>query len=160
MPMFFLDKRAQVICNELKKEAVHQKVALSSWEMKKGNFVTPADALADPSPFTPFDGRTMHWYGPDEHYWFRADMTVPESFDGKTLVFHLRTQIEEWDDAKNPQFLLFVDGEVSQGMDMNHREVLITRSAKAGQTYHIELQSYTGTLHAEFSLIAEISGIL
>ena len=156
MPMFFLDKRAQVICNELKKESVHQKVALSSWEMKKGNFVTPADALADPSPFTPFDGRTMHWYGPDEHYWFRADMTVPESFDGKTLVFHLRTQIEEWDDAKNPQFLLFVDGEVSQGMDMNHREVLITRSAKAGQTYHIELQSYTGTLHAEFSLIAEM----
>ena len=156
MPMFFLDKRAQVICNELKKESVHQKVALSSWEMKKGNFVTPADALADPSPFTPFDRRTMHWYGPDEHYWFRADMTVPESFDGKTLVFHLRTQIEEWDDAKNPQFLLFVDGEVSQGMDMNHREVLITRSAKAGQTYHIELQSYTGTLHAEFSLIAEM----
>ena len=92
MPMFFLDKRAQVICNELKKESVHQKVALSSWEMKKGNFVTPADALADPSPFTPFDGRTMHWYGPDEHYWFRADMTVPESFDGKTLVFHLRTR--------------------------------------------------------------------
>ena len=41
-------------------------------------------------------------------------------------------------------------------MDMNHREVLITRSAKAGQTYHIELQSYTGTLHAEFSLIAEM----
>ena len=50
MPMFFLDKRAQVICNELKKESVHQKVALSSWEMKKGNFVTPADALADPRP--------------------------------------------------------------------------------------------------------------
>ena len=85
MPMFFLDNRAQVICNELKKEAVHQKVVLSSWEMKKGNFVTPADALASPAPFTPFDGRTMHWYGPDEHYWFRTDMTVPESFDGKTL---------------------------------------------------------------------------
>ena len=156
MPMFFLDKRAQVICNELKKEAVHQKVVLSAWEMKKGNFVTPADALASPAPFTPFDGRTMHWYGPDEHYWFRTDMTVPESFDGKTLFFHLRTQIDEWDDAKNPQFLLFVDGEVAQGMDMNHREVLITRSAKAGQTYHIDLQSYTGTLHAEFSLIAEM----
>ena len=29
---------------------------------------------------------------------------------------------------KNPQFLLFVnDGKVTQGMDMNHREVLLTR---------------------------------
>ena len=36
MPMFFLDKRAQVICDELKKESVRQKVLIENWEVKEG----------------------------------------------------------------------------------------------------------------------------
>ena len=34
MPMFFLDKRAQVICDELKKESIRQKVLIENWEVK------------------------------------------------------------------------------------------------------------------------------
>ena len=75
----------------------------------------------------------MHWYGPDKHYWFRADVTVPQEMDGKPLWMHVCTQIDEWDDAKNPQFLLFANGEVIQGMDINHREVLVREHAKAGE---------------------------
>ena len=101
----------------------------------------------------------MHWYGPDGHYWFRTEYTVPECEDGKSLWLILHTQIDEWDDGKNPQFLLFVDGEITQGMDMNHREVLLTKSAKAGQTYHLDIQSHTGTLHTEFQLLGEIAEI-
>ena len=47
-----------------------------------------------------FDSRTMHWYGPDKHYWFRADVAVPQEMDGKPLWMHVCTQIDEWDDAK------------------------------------------------------------
>ena len=85
----------------------------------------------------------MHWYGPDKHYWFRADVAVPQEMDGKPLWMHVCTQIDEWDDAKNPQFLLFVDGKVTQGVDMNHRDILLDRCAKGGQKYRLELQSYT-----------------
>lgn len=159
MPMFFLDKRAQVICDELKKEAVRQRRLIEGWEYKTGNFITPQDADADSAAYAPFDSARDHWYGPDRHYWFRAYMTVPASFDGKSLWLNVRTQIEEWDDAKNPQFLLFVDGEVVQGVDMNHRNILITPSAEAGRTYRIDLQSYTGTLHSEFSLLVEMRQI-
>lgn len=132
MPMFFLDKRAQVICNELKKEAVRQRQLIEKWEIKEGNFIRPEDAAAAEAPFEPFNSRTDHWYGPDKHYWFRTEITVPESFEGKSLWLNIRTQIEEWDDGKNPQFLLFADGDVIQGIDMNHRDVLLTRCAKAG----------------------------
>ena len=72
---------------------------------------------------------------------------------------HVCTQIDEWDDAKNPQFLLFVDGKVTQGIDMNHRDVLLTRCAKAGETYRLELQAYTGILHTEFNLIVDLREI-
>ncbi len=157
--MVFLDKRAQVICDELKKLNVRQRRTIDAWFYKKGNFIRPHDAEADETPFLPFDSRIMHWYGPDAHYWFKADMTVPDSFDGRPLWLYVRTQIDEWDDGKNPQFLLYVDGEVVQGIDMNHREVLLTRSARAGQTYRLDLQSYTGTLHTEFNLIVEMQEI-
>jgi len=30
--------------------------------------------------------------------------------DGKCIFLKIHTQIEEWDDGRNPQFLLFVDG--------------------------------------------------
>ena len=115
----FLDKRVTGICNELKKLSVKQKFETSDWLIKPGNFLRPEDADADPAPFEPFDSRTMHWYGPDKHYWFRADVAVPQEMDGKPLWMHVCTQIDEWDDAKNPQFLLFVDGKVTQGVDMN-----------------------------------------
>ena len=154
--MEFLDKRVQVICDELKREAVRQQLPIRDWRYKKGNFVHPADARADEAPFEPFDGERMHWYGPDAHYWFVADTLVPETFDEKPLWLRVRTQIDEWDDGKNPQFLLFLNGEPVQGLDMNHREVRLCRAARAGQPLCLELQSYTGTLHSEFSLIAEL----
>ena len=98
----------------------------------------------------------MHWYGKDRHYWFQTDFVVPEAFDKKNMWLYVSTQIDEWDDGKNPQFLLFVNKAPVQGLDMNHREVLLTREAKAGETLTLELQSYTGTLHQEFNLIPEI----
>lgn len=155
----FLDKRVNGICAELKKLSVKQKFETSNWLIKPGNLLRPEDADADPAPFEPFDSRTMHWYGPDKHYWFRADVTVPQEMDGKPLWMHVCTQIDEWDDAKNPQFLLFVDGKVTQGVDMNHRDILLDRHAQGGRTYRLELQSYTGILHTEFNLIVDLREI-
>ncbi|NLK27319.1 MAG: alpha-mannosidase [Clostridiales bacterium] len=154
--MRFIDKRIGVICDQLKKLAVVQKIPLENWVYKKGNYIYPEDVDASAENFQPFDSKTMHWYGPDEHYWFRVDFTVPESFHEKPMWLRVRTQIEEWDDAKNPQFLLFVNNVATQGIDMNHREVLLERVAKAGDTYRLDLQAYTGTLHSEFNLIVEI----
>ena len=157
--MFYLDKRIQGICDELRKLSIRQRVPISGWMYKKGNFIHPEDARHDAAAFSPFDCRNMHWYGPDEHYWFYSDTTVPESFQGKPLWMHVCTQIDEWDDGKNPQFLLFVNGEIVQGIDMNHRDVLLSRSAEAGQPLCLELQAYTGTLHTEFNLIVEFREI-
>ncbi|NLO85541.1 MAG: alpha-mannosidase [Clostridiales bacterium] len=157
--MEFLDKRILGICNELKKLSVRQKAPIDQWQYKEGNYIHPSDAQNDPTPFTAFDCQTMHWYGPDKHYWFKAECEIPANFDGKPLWMNLRTQIDEWDDGKNPQFLLFLDGTPIQGVDMNHRDVLLTRSAAAGETHLIELQSYTGTLHSEFNLLVDLQEI-
>ncbi len=101
----------------------------------------------------------MHWYGKDRHYWFKAVYRVPQELDGKRMWMHVRTQIDEWDDAKNPQFLLFVNGEAVQGIDMNHRDVFLRPQARAGEELTLELQAYTGILHTEFNLIVEMQEI-
>ena len=179
--MDFLDKRIGVICDELKRLSVKQKVPITTWQIKPGNYLTPAEADAAEAPYAEFghqetydltrylmggyqgDGavntRIAHWYGPDKHYWFRTEVTVPESFAGKSLWLHIQSQIEEWDDAKNPQFLVFVDGVVTQGADMNHRDVLLAREAEAGRTYRIDLQAYTGILHTELNLLVDMREI-
>ena len=119
--MIFVKERLEVIAAQLKKFRIPQSFQLDSWKVKEGFWLRPEEVDADPAPFTDFDSKLMHWYGPDRHYWFRTGFTVPESYDGKELWLYLRTQIEEWDDAKNPQFLIFVNGELKQGADMNHR---------------------------------------
>lgn len=157
--MQFLDKRVNVICNELKKLKVKQSFPVDNWKYKEGNYIRPEEAEADSIPWEDFDCQTMHWYGLDRHYWFKTTYQVPKELDGKRMWLHVKTQIDEWDDAKNPQFLLFVNGVVTQGIDMNHREVLLSTSAKAGEELVLELQSYTGILHKEFNLIVEMQEI-
>ena len=51
--MVFLDKRAQTICDELKKLSVRQRRTIDAWFYKKGNFIRPHDAEADETPFLP-----------------------------------------------------------------------------------------------------------
>ncbi len=154
--MAFLDKRINVICDQLRQLRFKQTMALTDMQYKEGNFFRPADADNACAPWQAFDCKTMHWYGPDKHYWFRTAFTVPQSFEGKTLFINVRTQIEEWDDAKNPQFLLFMNGEILQGIDMNHRLVRLSYSATAGQALTLDFQAYTGTLHTEFNLLIDI----
>ena len=157
--MDFLDKRVGVICNELKKKKIKQVFPLTQWEYKEGSFIYPEDALKDEAAWENFDCKTMHWYGKDRHYWFRTTYTVPEELEGKSIWIRISSQIDEWDDGRNPQFIVFVNGEVYQGIDMNHRECLITRSGKAGETLTIDLQAYTGIMHEEFALRTQIEEI-
>lgn len=154
--MKYIDKRVGIICRELKRLSTKQKFPIESFEYKKGNFVYPHDVDAAKEPWETFDSKTMHWYGPDKHYWFRTTYTVPKQMHNKPLWIHVRTQINEWDDAKNPQFLLFVNGEITQGIDMNHRKVFLTSNAQEGEVYTFDLQAHTGIIHSEFQLFVDV----
>lgn len=176
--MYFIDQRIQVICNQLGMLRFTDSLSLPDWQYKKGQFFRPEEADAAPAPWEAFDCQRMHWYAdyagtdrfegkfqgqatdfhgiPGTHYWFRSRITIPQSMDGKSVWLKLHTQIEEWDDGKNPQFLVFVNHEVVQGADMNHREVLLRRCAVGGEELTLDIQAYTGTLHREFAFLANL----
>ena len=176
--MYYIEQRIQVICNQLAHFRFRESRSLPDWQYKKGQFFRPEEAEAASDPWEKFDCQTMRWYAdyagtdqfegkfqgqstdfhgiPGTHYWFRSRVTIPQDFSGKSVWLRIHTQIEEWDDGKNPQFLVFINGQVVQGADMNHREVLLSRQAQGGQTLDLDIQAYTGTLHREFAFLADL----
>ena len=88
--------------------------------------------------------REQIWGGHREYYWFETKVTIPEGFGGKCVVYELQTGREgEWD-ATNPQFTIFVNGKLVQGLDVNHREIILSEAANTGEEYRIILSAFTG----------------
>lgn len=152
----FRKERIRVLCNELKKLSSTTCFDITKWKKKEGFYLRPQDAELDETPWEEFDSKNMIWMGKDKHSWFTTEFTVPEEFSHKPLCLIIKTQIDEAEDMRNPQFLVFVNNIPVQGVDMNHREILITESAKPQKKYKIDLQSYTGTLHVELLLIGHV----
>jgi alpha-mannosidase len=95
------------------------------------------------------------WGGHREFFYFRTNLQMPEECEGKRVTYELRTGKEgEWD-AVNPQFMLFVNGERRMGLDVNHREVVLAESAKAGEVFEILLAAYTGDNNFSLHLDSE-----
>ena len=149
-------KRVEVICRQLREASQGTPRPLTQWLKKDGLFFRPEEAEAAADPWEAFDSETRHWYGPDKHYWFRTSFTMPQELAGKPVRLWLSTQLESGDDGRNPQFLLFVNGRVTQGLDINHRDVLLTEHAKPGEVYQLDLQAYTGVLYQEFRLFGSL----
>lgn len=136
-------ERVNKLCEDIKGLITVQSTVIDSFQVKQGFFLTPAEADASETPWQIFDSNKDTWSGPDAHYWFRAELTVPQSYDKKPLWLSFITQTVFWD-AVNPQFLLFVNGKATQGLDINHREVKLFDKASAGDKIVIDLQAYTG----------------
>ena len=152
----FRKERARVISNELKKLSYFKFFDITEWKKKDGFFLRPSDAEKSEAPWEDFHSKNMMWMGKDKHFWFHTEFTVPEDFEGKPICLVIKTNIDEPNDMSNPQFLAFVDGKPVQGVDMNHREILISEKAEAFRKYKIDLQAYTGTLHVELLLIGRV----
>lgn len=96
------------------------------------------------------------WGGYDRHQWFYTEVNIPERFEGRNVIFRITTGREgEWD-ALNPQFLFYLDGKLVQGLDVNHREVIISEKAEGGRRYSIAMLAYSGLYQTSFMLHTEL----
>ena len=67
--MKFVKERVNVICQELARLSISQKIKITDMQVKNGCYITPAEADASKEPWTSFDTVNDRWYGPDKHYW-------------------------------------------------------------------------------------------
>lgn len=77
--------------------------------------------------------------GVDVHYWFRFSITRDDSEENIHRMLCFKTGRENQWDAINPQGLIYINGKIVQGIDINHNEVLLTE--KENDVY---LYFYTG----------------
>ncbi len=83
------------------------------------------------------------WGGKDHYQWFRCSIRLAKHHQGRQVVFILETGREGWN-AVNPQFLLFVNGSMRQGMDTNHTEFILTDKGVPGEVFTLDLAGWSG----------------
>ena len=141
--MKMLFERIGRLLQELDERRYPQEVPVESWKMKQTRERFSPEKGVEEDDWQTL-GAPYLWGGHRESYWFSTRVKIPESFSGKCVLFRLTTGKEgEWD-ACNPQFSVYVNGELRQGFDVNHRELLLSECARAGEEYHLVLSAFTG----------------
>ena len=83
--------------------------------------------------------------GPDKHLWLRFSFRTPEAAEGSQYLLRCSTGISGWD-ANNPQGLLYLNGEMVQGLDINHTEAFVEPNTQ----YSASVYLYTGVVATPF----------
>lgn len=97
------------------------------------------------------------WGGCDKHFWFKTLVTIPQNFAGKEIVLIVKSGRDGEGDALNPQFIVYVNGKLIQGLDVNHRQIILSENAGSGEAFEIALHAYSGMKDGLVELHAEVS---
>ena len=149
--MIFEVERIERIIADLEKAIYADSEPVASYRVCKGSFEGGEAVTLDDSRWEQYANGEL-WGGYDKHQWFRTKIRMPERFEGKNVVFRITTGREgEWD-ALNPQLFFYLDGKLVQGVDINHREVIISGCAEAQREYSIAMLAYSG-LHEDKTML-------
>lgn len=148
--MIFIKERIGRLIQELEQLSCSQTHDIEHYKMMKTTEKFTDLTHLDTGSWKDFYN-TQIWGGHREYYWFETTVEIPEDFDGKYVLFELCTGREGFWDATNPQFTFYLNGKLVQGMDVNHRSVLISEKAVGGAKYQIVLSAFTGD--SNFSLL-------
>lgn len=153
--VIFEIERIDRIVRDIEKAMYKDSEMIKSYRVCPGNF--PGGEKPELEDSTWGEYRTGDlWGGYDVHQWFRGDIVIPESFKGENVIFKVTTGHEgEWD-ALNPQILFYLDGKMLQGLDVNHREVVVSECGEPGRRYSIALLAYSGLNEPKTILTTEI----
>ena len=96
----------------------------------------------------PFENGSAWGTGIDTHAWFRFNVkpTCPNT------VLRIETEHNGWN-PENPQFIIYINGEMIQGLDTNHRELPLIEGVEADVVLYAYTGSKTTSAHLYVNLI-------
>lgn len=127
-------ERAQKLLRELNNRTVVAQTAITDIKYLPCDYKTD-NTLPELYAMQNFGGK---WGGAnDTHAWFAFDIDVLSGDNIRHEVF-VDSGVNGWD-LSNPQFLVYVDGKIAQGLDTNHRSFVV------GEGNHtVYLYAYAG----------------
>ncbi len=154
--MLLLEKRIKRILDELKEYIYPLAKSVEGYSYKTAG--ERKFEAADPGgPGWETFGTGSIWGGHREYHWFTAEIAIPEAYDGKCVIYELTTGREGSWEATNPQFRIYVNGKMVQGLDVNHRSIILAENAAAGDKYTIVLLAFTGDNNFHLQLNSRIA---
>ena len=88
--MVFLLERMNKLAEELETLCYPEEQAIENYRMKCTKERFESIENLDTTDWEVFDCKQI-WGGHEEYYWFETTVTIPSSFDGKCLVYDLRS---------------------------------------------------------------------
>ena len=110
------------------------------WGYKQGN--TPPEDGWQPCQFLS---------GSDKHFWLRFSLNTPQAQEGTEYLLQCSTGPKGWN-TENSQGLLYLNGEMAQGLDLNHTEAFLEPETK----YAAHVYLYTGAAKYPFPFEARL----
>lgn len=141
--MYFDVERIEKSLKDLQALIYNNRTRVEEVYIKEGDFKDYKDAEASAKPWVKF-GQHEVWGDKYKRFWFKAEFTIPKELNGKYVVLEVATGKEGQWDAVNPQFLSYLNGTVVQGLDTNHREIIVSKQAVAGEVFRADFHGYGG----------------
>ena len=148
--MDFLKDKIRVTLRELEK---YRKTLLTGVD---GFTYLPCAPKTDntlPAPdagFVPFTGEDWS-IGRDSHAWFYKHLVLPQEYRGRKVRFQVLTGTRGWN-VNNPQFIVYVNGVLRQGLDVNHISLPLGTDGE----YDLYLYAYSGALAQDLKFFPSI----
>ena len=149
--MYFRLERVQRYCRELAQRIYAYKCDIENIVYKEGYFTDGTAVSFSAEPWHFFMSGD-YWGGNDKYYWFRFSVPKPITFIEGQLAVTISTDIEDEYTLINPQMLVYVNGEVRQGVDINHREIILREKDWADGEPQIDIRAHSGMYDRKVTL--------
>lgn len=117
--MLYIEDKIKMACKNLKSFYKTTVAAVEIEGVKCNGYKT------DNTPPAEGWGKLDYLQGAHEHYWLRGSFCTPPAEEGMTYRLEVTTSITNGWDADNPQGILYLNGKMVQGLDLNHKDVLL-----------------------------------
>ena len=147
----FIKDKVRVTCANLEQMCEEVVYEVSSLKYKESGYKKSGEFLVADNTWKTLQ-RGERLKGKDLHFWLYAHITTPAVNDNEQLAMELITGKDgDWD-GLNPQCLVYINGKVVQGLDINHRKVLL----EPEKNYDIMIYFYVGMISIPIEVIMNV----
>jgi len=118
--------------DEVKKLIYFKSTPVDGWEYKRGFHDAPGEYRYENSDWLPIKAGDR-WCSPEHTYWFRNNIHIPDEFNAQKVVLTI--------DLGGGEALLSVNDVPYQGIDRNHRAVVLSECAEGGTRYDVLIEA-------------------
>ncbi len=140
--MRYILERVENTNRELEKHIYTVLGQVESYQMKDGHYLSIKEVDSSREKWREYKKNQL-WGKKGSNHWFRTEIKLPKN--KRSLALLISTGKGGWD-AINPQFLIYINGKLIQGLDVNHREVLINKEFLVDEKIIIDIHAYAGTI--------------